>query len=415
MTDYKMGPRLRAVAEKRLKAFPPFNPHSYHYIHADVKNARMPAAYHAINWGASENRVLFRRANIARALASQTSCELRQPSIDTTTLPPGSRIAVYASTLGNVFMNEIAADLVAALRGDGLDANASNELANPLDRPLHSIILAPHEFFRLGGGSKWRRDEVIETCVMFNTEQIQTTWFGASIPFLLASRGVIDLCAQTAALLRATGARALHYEPAVSTRVGWLSDRDDEHPLFEVLPEPAQIVHRSLLDWSDRSIDISFFGSDSEKRDKFFTRSAAVLARYPSFIYYRAEKRGPIRTHTANASLTRLAGHVAANSKIVLNVHRDEFPYFEWHRMVRQGMAAGALVVTDPCLPHPRFQPGVHFLEENERHIPDLLEWLINTADGRARASAVVANATEALTQYRGASAVSQFLAQVSL
>ena len=46
----------------------------------------------------------------------------------------------------------------------------------------------------------------------------------------------------------------------------------------------------------------------------------------------------------------------------------------------------GALVVTDPCLPHPVWKPGAHFVEENIRQIPNVIDWLFKTPDGRAKA-----------------------------
>jgi hypothetical protein len=54
-------------------------------------------------------------------------------------------------------------------------------------------------------------------------------------------------------------------------------------------------------------------------------------------------------------------------------------------------MARGSIVVTEPCLPHPVFKPGVHFLEESARHMPSLIEWLIKTKDGQAKAASIQA------------------------
>ena len=110
------------------------------------------------------------------------------------------------------------------------------------------------------------------------------------------------------------------------------------------------------------------------------------------FNYCRRPGRGPIKGDTQDGALTRLAGHVAGFSKISLNIHQGEFGYFEWHRMVRLGMCSGSLVVSDPCLPHPSFIAGEHYLQESVRHIPDLLEWLLGTADGAREAERVRGN-----------------------
>jgi len=74
---------------------------------------------------------------------------------------------------------------------------------------------------------------------------------------------------------------------------------------------------------------------------------------------------------------------LAQRAKIVLNVHRDWIGYFEWPRMVLQGFWQGACVVSDPGLSAPIFTSGVHYLEENLRHIGELVRWLLETEDGR--------------------------------
>ena len=66
--------------------------------------------------------------------------------------------------------------------------------------------------------------------------------------------------------------------------------------------------------------------------------------------------------------------------------------------MVRLGMCSGSLVVSDPCLPHPDFVANEHYLQENARHIPDLLEWLLKTEAGAREANRVRANVDLLLT-----------------
>ena len=38
----------------------------------------------------------------------------------------------------------------------------------------------------------------------------------------------------------------------------------------------------------------------------------------------------------------------------MLNLHRDEFSYFEWHRVMMMGIEQGALVLSEPCFPFAR-------------------------------------------------------------
>ena len=53
--------------------------------------------------------------------------------------------------------------------------------------------------------------------------------------------------------------------------------------------------------------------------------------------------------------------------------------------MVMQGMANGAAVITDGCLPHPDFVAGTDYLQEDLSNMPSLLEWLLTSPKGREK------------------------------
>jgi hypothetical protein len=71
------------------------------------------------------------------------------------------------------------------------------------------------------------------------------------------------------------------------------------------------------------------------------------------------------------------------------------------------------VVVTDPCLPHPVWKPGIHFVEENIRHIPNVIDWLLNTEDGRTKAEDIRTNVVERLTGGGNGARVTAFVSQV--
>jgi hypothetical protein len=98
-----------------------------------------------------------------------------------------------------------------------------------------------------------------------------------------------------------------------------------------------------------------------------------------------------------------------------LNVHRADIGYFEWHRMVMQGIAHKALVISDPCLAHPYFEPGTHYLEEIPRRIPNLVDWLLGTRRGRLKAEQVRYDGYARLAEVASAEKVSARLAQFLL
>jgi hypothetical protein len=288
-------------------------------------------------------------------------------------------------------MREIAEDVAAGLRAAGAAVEMLDETA-PIDRrPPFCVFVAPHEFFFLGRGVEWVRDDVVANAVVLNTEQPQTRWFGRGLPFLLAARGVIELCPQSAALFAGADLPGLLVSPAPD--LAPLTGNDRQHPLFRVLPETARAPASAQTPFAARPLDLAFFGTESRHREEWFSRHAGALAEFESVIHYRREDRGPIRPGSADGALTRLAQHVSGHAKIVLNLHRDAFGYLEWHRIVRQGFASGAVVVSEPCLPHPLLAPDVHYYEASSRQIPGLLAWLIRSDDGQQAAARVQANA----------------------
>ncbi len=404
-------PALLAVAEARLQRFAPFVPTGYLAQNQDAALTHDEAARHALCFGGFQGRRLFSNEAIARAIGGV----LLRPAgsvasgVGELAVPPMGRIGIYHSSLGNIFMREIAEDLAADLRECGAVVELLDESADMDARPPVCVFVAPHEFFLRGRGRDWLTQDIVSQSLMLNTEQIQTIWFAQALPMLLMGRGVIDLCEQSAVLLAQAGLRAVHMQPILRRYLPVLLESDLQHPLFKVLPHEAKQQADPACAYAARPLDINFFGAVSPYREQFFTRHAARLADYRGFLYCR---RGltPLSADSQDGGLSRLAAHVAAHSRITLNIHRDEFGYFEWHRIVKLGMCGGGVVVSDPCLPHPGFVPGTHYFEAQMDQIPDLLDWLLQSPDGRAAAQTMIGN-VEAL--FHNASPPRQVLAPV--
>ena len=392
----RLSRRSRARAVARLSRLPCFTEADYIALHPDVAGARMGAAGHALFAGANEGRAVFRPERLARTLGAfahlsgpappdMPDARLREP------------VAVYVSSLGNVFMQDIAADLVAGFAAAGIAADLRDETSSLAARPRQCLYVAPHEFFLLGEGRTWIRDEVIAGGVMLNTEQPQTPWFARALAFLLASRGVVDLCPQLAALFAAAGLPAIHVCPTPAQQDTRAASRVHHHPLFRVLPAAAQATPDPAARFCERPLDIAFFGAGSAHRDAWLARNAAFLSDYDTFLYARRGVRGTIRAGSSDGDLSALASHVCGHARVLLNLHRDEFGYFEWHRVVRLGMANGAVVVSEPNPPHPDLLPDVHYFAASARQIPDLLEWLLRSPDGQRQAQEMQERAAFAL------------------
>ena len=395
------------AATTRLRRLDVFDPDDYLRRNPDVAAAGLDPYAHFIQSGALEGRGRIDPEDLARLFGSlnlfDNAARALQKSAAPTPYMPAliadvGPIDLYVSTFGNVFMNDIAEDLAADLRSAGVVVQVLDERADVEARSEVSIYIAPHEFFTLGDGPKWVRDDVLSQGFVFGTEQLQTTWFNTALPFVLTARGMLDICVQTVEIFKRLDMASLHVLPGARQEPHRLTERDRRHPLYGVLPASAQANILPSTPFAERPIDVSFFGSASPRRDAFFARNAAFFAEYETFNYCRRSGRGPIRAESEDGTLSRMAGHVCGHSKIALNIHREEFGYFEWHRMVRLGMCAGSLVVSDPCLPHPDFVANQHYLQEDLRHIPDLLDWLLKTPEGTREAERVRSNVNSLLT-----------------
>jgi hypothetical protein len=382
------------LAIDRLRRLPIYNATDYVELNGDIKNSvdhyKIDPAAHALAYGVPEGRHIFKTIRVAQVLGE---CARRpfpvEPEFnDVPALPP---IGVFYNSSGNVFIKELAAELVDALQFIGLDAELVDEKTKPKINFAVTIIVAPHEFFHIGAGKRWVNDEILRNAFMYNTEQPQTIWFERAIPFILASRGVIDICLQISDIFEQSGIPAVHFNPNARPAKEWLLPEDMVHPFYKILPKKAKPIPDTSAPFATRPIDICFFGTASRSRELFFSKNAKFLSDYQAFIYYR-KFAGPLIASGRDGILSRIGRHVTAHSKIALNIHRDELGFFEWHRLVKQGMVGGSIVVTEPCLPHPVFKPGIHFLEESTRHIPDLIEWLLKSKDGEAKARLIQKN-----------------------
>jgi hypothetical protein len=303
--------------------------------------------------------------------------------------PSRYRVALYVSSLGNFFMNEIAAVLKAGFADAGVAAELRDEKGAPARDATHHIVIAPHEFFVLGDGRRWADDAFVARAILFSTEQLQTQWFARSLVFLTRARAVADMNEQNAAILRKAGVRAVAVQPGHSAAFAPFAPQrlDAASPVFAALPKAARDFDAASPRFADRPLDVLFFGSHSPRREKLLAAYAETFARLNAFIYYSKVPRPLTAEHNPMA-----ASHVTAallqRAKILLNLHRDEYAYFEWWRLM-QAFWQKTAVVSEACFPHRIFKPGVHYFEEAPRHIPHLIDWLARTAEGQAQADTV--------------------------
>jgi hypothetical protein len=126
-----------------------------------------------------------------------------------------------------------------------------------------------------------------------------------------------------------------------------------EHPAFGYLPNEIRRV--APKSYQERPLDVVFIGTASPRRKAFFARHARFFAGLETFIYLPEGDRPFLPGDKRALDFAALSGLIR-RAKIVLNIHRDEYPYLEWQRIVNLGILQQTLVLSEHC----DFCPALH-------------------------------------------------------
>ena len=148
-----------SIAVKRISKLRIFSEQLYKNMHPDVAAANISPSWHAVNFGAIEGRTLFKREQIARVLGILSN--LDEKALDHPELVLNSsehaqaftdfskkypKADIFVSSLGNIFMQELALDLAVVLKRAGVDVQVRDENYEVQLRSQLSIFVAPMNF-----------------------------------------------------------------------------------------------------------------------------------------------------------------------------------------------------------------------------------------------------------------------------
>jgi hypothetical protein len=297
---------------------------------------------------------------------------------------------MFASAGGNFYFRELRDVLAAGLRRAGWTIDAADESATSC-RGV-PIIIGPHEFFSVGAGVEWLSVENLRAAVLVTTEQPQSIWFQAFERALRLAAAVVDVNPSTGAELAARGVR-VHWLP-----LGWYRDCG----VFDRLPDgldsmrgielPAGVLADPSADaWHARPIDVLFIGSHSPRRERWLRALQDALPDVRWFVHLPSDRQ-PVGGSGVEHIDTAHAVALARRSKILLNLHRDETPYFEWQRIVWRGLWQRTLVVTEPSGEVPPLVAGRDYVEAPVEEIAAALRQILTT-DAGARDADVIRQA----------------------
>ncbi|HEV7253775.1 MAG TPA: hypothetical protein VGN97_11885 [Mesorhizobium sp.] len=374
--------------EKASDPGPLFSSVAYLKMNPDVASSGLNPLVHYIKFGMPEGRPGFSAEKCREFFAGARDNRIIGLSH---ILPPYKKIKVLYTEEGNFFFSDIATYTAEFLRGLGWDAAVVSDrdpAALQQDGSI-DLVVAPHEFMVIGGGQAWS-ERRRRNAAYFNTEQWQTTWFSKCFALLQDSRlGVLDLNAASVAAFRELNIRAAFLPLLPLKGTAFEQQKASVSRAFSRRKAIALLEHPEKA--ASRHYDVLFVAVMNKRREKKLAKLAPSLAQFRSFLHCPVLDR-PVRRGNPDMLSGRDFTQLALNSKILLNIHRDEVGYFEWHRLFLYGVMNGCVVVTEPSFKPPILAEGEHYIEAPINEIPDLLMELLTTEQGAARLQEISSN-----------------------
>jgi GT2 family glycosyltransferase len=254
----------------------------------------------------------------------------------------GPTYQIYVSRRGNVFMAELAALLQHCLEDVGRATRICSAGLPEAQEGVVNLVIAPHEYFHfaaLDGVSEDRRAAAAASSVCVTTEQMGTPWFEAQVAICAPSPLVLDISRSAVDALGYLGLPATHlplgYHSSLD-RWGGIVERQrdcDLTVLAALNTRREEFLARSISLFWDRNCDI-----------RMFTFEHPIAGPEPGFL-------------VGEDKLAHLA-----SSKVLLNIHRSDVPYFEWLRVI-EALANGCVVASESSVGYQPLIPFEHFVQ----------------------------------------------------
>jgi Glycosyl transferase family 2 len=254
---------------------------------------------------------------------------------------------VFVSGRGNVFMREIAEHLVEALvLGGRAGELVIDELPDAADDPMQNLVVAPHEFFILSPAAEPDRLRAAAASICINTEQPGTPFFDLAMTYAARGPVVLDINPYSLDAVRRLGMAAVHLPLGCTPSMDAWQGEDRQ-----------------------RHIDIGFLSGRTPRREQFIAGAGGMLWEWNTDLRFFSWHRPILGGGPAFATgVEKFAA--LADTRILLNVHRGDQPYFEWARVV-EAIANGCVVASETSVGIEPLVPGVHFLMAPLEHLAE--------------------------------------------
>src|SRR4051794_19730591 len=235
----------------------------------------------------------------------------------------------------NAFFGELVQVLRDELSALGVPTSVSLDgFPEPLPGRAYALV-PPHEWAALSGGVA-PPPRLMARTVAICAEQPGTSFFDANKPLVRAAGAVFDISPSSVAEWHRRGVAAERLTLGHTAR--WAAPRLD----------------------LERDVHVGFLGTASARRNRLLASYAPVLARRPCRLVM-ADFGAPMSADSPGVLTGARKRALLERTRVLLNVHVSERPYFE-HLRVTEAMLSGAVVVSEPGRGAEPLTPGVDLL-----------------------------------------------------
>jgi hypothetical protein len=262
----------------------------------------------------------------------------------------------------NHFFVEVVDALRAELEQLGIPTETSRAGFPPSRDGLVYVLVPPHEFRGLAPAAHWPTTRQLERTLFYCFEQPGTKFFDGDLDMGRGPVGaVLDINANSVGEFRRNGVPA-HHAP-----VGWT---------------PSWAFADAT---GGRDVDLLHLGTYSPRRGEALARSADRLARWRTALVL-GDDHGPQSVAQANFTVDDDKWELLARSRVLLNIHIGDRPYFEWLRVV-QAICNGVFVVSEHSTGTDPLRAGAHFATGAPEELVALAEPYLDDEGMRAAAA----------------------------
>jgi Glycosyl transferase family 2 len=261
---------------------------------------------------------------------------------------PTPELAFTLARGQNEFFVELVDALAFELRKRGVQVSIHiGELPLPRKGLVH-VFLPPHEYVALSGHSP--SAELLWRSILISAEQPQSSFFAENIGLARHAGAVFDINPRSVRAYRSHGVKALDLE------LGYTEPWD-------------------RFDASERDIDILFLGRITPRRAQALASYAGIFERFRCHLLLSDNSRPNVATGAAFAAGDDKRA-LLARAKVLINIHGEEEPFFEWLR-VAEAICAGCAVVSEHSTDMAPLQWGEHIVSGGLDSLGLLCAWLL--------------------------------------